>query len=284
MFTILNNLESIRSGSVQRRAVLLKLTRTDGEVFAFTDHSSVITYDGVDYEPVGSFATSAEERQTGLRERTLETAGVITSDKITETDLLAGLFEDAMIERRVVDWQYPWAGVFSYQKWWIDETSFTSERWNATLSGWIGRLSKSAGDTVQRVCPHRLGDAKCQATPFTRTGMQPSAVTAGDRTSFFDSTLNADAEHLYRFGKITFTSGDNNGISVEVKDNVLDGGNMRIDLQLELPFDPALTDTYTIVQGCDGLASTCKDTFSNLDNFGGYPFVPGNDKMINPTR
>lgn len=284
MLTILNNLDSVRDGRSQRRAVLLKITRTDGLTLLFTDHSSIITFDGEDYEPVGGFATSAEERQTGLRERSSDTAGVVTSDKITEADLLAGLYDDAMVEKRLIDWRYPWLGSFKHEKWWIDSLTFTAEQWRATMQSWLGRLRKSAGDTVQRVCPYSLGDASCGVSlgSFTRTGEVPSGVTIGNRTSFECSSLNAEDESAYRYGLITFTTGDNAGQTVEVKDNVLDGGNMRIDLQLALPFDIQLTDEFTIVQGCDKLFATCRDRYSNGEAFGGYPFVPGTNKMINP--
>ena len=41
-----------------------------------------------------------------------------------------------------------------------------------------------------------------------------------------------------------------------------------------------VADTFNIIAGCDKLAATCKTKFSNMVNFGGFPFIPGNDKMI----
>ena len=37
-----------------------------------------------------------------------------------------------------------------------------------------------------------------------------------------------------------------------------------------------LGDTFTIVAGCDGNATTCRNRFHNLVNFRGEPYIIGN--------
>jgi uncharacterized phage protein (TIGR02218 family) len=39
-------------------------------------------------------------------------------------------------------------------------------------------------------------------------------------------------------------------------------------------------DTYSITAGCDKQMGTCKTRFSNLVNFRGEPYVPGNDTIL----
>jgi uncharacterized phage protein (TIGR02218 family) len=36
-------------------------------------------------------------------------------------------------------------------------------------------------------------------------------------------------------------------------------------------------DTFSITAGCDKRFETCRDRFSNVVNFGGFPHMPGND-------
>ena len=35
-----------------------------------------------------------------------------------------------------------------------------------------------------------------------------------------------------------------------------------------------------MIAGCDKVAATCRVKFSNLLNFGGFPFVPGIDTLM----
>ena len=38
-----------------------------------------------------------------------------------------------------------------------------------------------------------------------------------------------------------------------------------------------LGDTFEVVVGCDRSFATCRDRFANVENFGGFPHMPGND-------
>jgi len=38
-------------------------------------------------------------------------------------------------------------------------------------------------------------------------------------------------------------------------------------------------DTYTAKPGCDKSAEICKTKFDNFINFGGFPDVPGQDRI-----
>jgi Phage conserved hypothetical protein BR0599 len=66
------------------------------------------------------------------------------------------------------------------------------------------------------------------------------------------------------------------GISMEVKSYVLG------QWVLALPFPVALApgDAYTMIAGCDKQFDTCRTRFNNVVNFGGYPYVPGIDQII----
>jgi uncharacterized phage protein (TIGR02218 family) len=39
-------------------------------------------------------------------------------------------------------------------------------------------------------------------------------------------------------------------------------------------------DTFDITAGCDKRLETCRDRFSNVVNFGGFPHMPGNDYAL----
>ncbi len=102
-------------------------------------------------------------------------------------------------------------------------------------------------------------DASQVYTAYTSGGMATPQGTA----SVFD------------YGKVTFTSGANIGLSMEVKTYVTG----TIVLQLPMPYPIEAGDTYSLVQGCDRSFATCRDRHNNVINFRGEPHLPGQDKL-----
>lgn len=90
----------------------------------------------------------------------------------------------------------------------------------------------------------------------------------GGTTGYFD------------YGLITFTSGLNTGLSMEVKSYVPG----QITLQLPFPYAVAVGDAYTMHAGCDKSLATCRDRFSNLVNMRAFPYLPGIDKLVQVGR
>lgn len=84
----------------------------------------------------------------------------------------------------------------------------------------------------------------------------------------------------FDYGLITFTSGLNIGLSMEVK-NYAPG---VIVLQLPMPYAVAPGDAYTMIAGCDRTLPTCRDRFANVVNFRGEPYLPGIDRVIQVGR
>lgn len=85
------------------------------------------------------------------------------------------------------------------------------------------------------------------------------------------------AEYGYfDFGLITFTSGLNSGLSMEIR-NYVPG---QWTLFLPMPYTVVIGDTYIMRPGCDKSFNTCKNRFNNVINFRGEPYLPGIDKII----
>jgi uncharacterized phage protein (TIGR02218 family) len=72
-------------------------------------------------------------------------------------------------------------------------------------------------------------------------------------------------------GTITFSSGVNAGISVNIKSAV---SGVNLSLSYPLYAAPSAGDTFTAYWGCDHTQTTCQSRFNNLTNFRGFPYVP----------
>jgi hypothetical protein len=45
-------------------------------------------------------------------------------------------------------------------------------------------------------------------------------------------------------------------------------------VELLYPVDIAVSTNVVLTVGCDHSTSTCASRFNNLDNYGGFPFIP----------
>lgn len=125
-------------------------------------------------------------------------------------------------------------------------------------------------------CLNDLGDENCgvNLAGFTDSG---SVTTVVSRSEFIDTSLS-QADNWYQYGKVTFTSGANNGLSREVFS--YDSSTDTVKLFIPFPYDMAVTDTYDIYRGCQKDQSDCTDVFSNWPNFRGYVFFNVTDEDL----
>jgi uncharacterized phage protein (TIGR02218 family) len=155
-----------------------------------------------------------------------------------------------------------------------DNSLNLTEGMTVVLSGIIGPVALD-GQTIVR-SPTSLGTAESfnlgvdtsnttDYPPYTGGGI---CTPLGGTSGYFD------------FGLVTWTSGNNNGLSMEVR-SYIPG---TFTLQLPMPSLIQVGDTYSAKAGCDKLFPTCRDRFNNAVNFRGDPYFPGNDKILQVGR
>lgn len=251
-----------------------KITLRNGTTYGFTNHDQDLTFDGVTYEAATGFIPTAVDTSSSLSVDNLDVDGMLTSDRITEDDITAGLYDFAAMTIYLVNWQNLNDPKLILRRGTIGQISHDKNAFTAEVRGLLESYQQKAGKVYQKVCRATLGDSKCKVnlTPYTATG----TITAVCDDMTFGTNLAAAAD-LYDYGVITFTSGKNNNAYIEVKTQAADG---TVELYLPPPWPPAVGDTFTIVAGCDGNFSTCQTKFNNRFNFRGEPYVPGTDYLV----
>lgn len=272
-------LNSLLTTDAKHLATLWKIERTDGVVMYFTDHNATIVFGGVNYSPASGFNASARQKTSGLNPQNFEMVGVLDSDAIKQEDLRAGRYREAKITEILVDWRYPFAGSIYSNVYWVTETTFTDGQWNAQMQGMTKWLQAPVGRTFNRNCDTTLGSTRCTINLATQSaGGTVSAVNSSQKRLQFTASPGWGAPaNWYNYGNLTWATGLNAGISMEVK--TFTGSNVWT-LVLPMPFDIQVGDTFLAISGCDKTHVTCKNKFSNLVNFQGFPFIPGSDKML----
>lgn len=84
------------------------------------------------------------------------------------------------------------------------------------------------------------------------------------------------ASEFFQGGVLTWLTGANAGISIEVKNYF--PNYLYLAQAMTRPI--AASDTYRLTAGCDKTFLTCKTRFGNVVNFQGFPHIPGMDRMV----
>lgn len=257
-----------------------RITRADGAQLGFTDHDRMLTFDGTEFEPESGFAAS-EIRSTGdLAVDAQDAEGVLSSDRITETDIRDGLWDNATVELWRVNWAAPNQRVMM-RRGAIGQIRRGRLAFVTEMRSLSHLLGQSVGRTFQATCDAALGDARCgvdladpahHGTGVVATILRDRAFTASDLGSF-DSGW-------FGFGTLEWSSGANAERRAEVTGHGKSGDAVSISL-LEAPVRPiAEGDAFIIRAGCDKRLETCAAKFTNAASFRGFPHIPGQDTIL----
>lgn len=254
-----------------------RLARRDGVVLGFTDHDRDVTFGGTVYEAAAGMTASEIRDAVGLSVDNLEVTSAMTSERLAEGDLAAGLYDNAEVEIYRVNWTATDERVLM-RKGNLGEVKRSGIAFAAEVRGLAHHLQQTKGRLFQYACDADLGDGRCQVAlagaAFTGSG----ALESIDSPRRFTATgLGSYANGWFTHGLLTFTSGAADGQQVEVKSHTHVAGMVTIELwsQARLPLTPG--QTFTVSAGCDKRLTTCRTKFANAVNFRGFPHMPGND-------
>lgn len=256
-----------------------RVTRTDGLVQGFTEHDVDLVFDGTTFKAASGFTATKINSELGLSVDNLNAEGALSSDTINEDDLASGRYDAALVELFWVNFE-DLAQRITLLKGSIGEVKRGETAFSAELRSLTHLLQQKTGRTYRRYCDADLGDARCKvnlnSASFSSSGTVSSS--SGNRLLTV-SGLSPNDDGFYALGKMTFTSGANNGLTIPVKLHSVSGGTTRVTLWEPAPFAIAGGTTFNIFAGCAKDSGTCGSKFSNIANFQGFPFIPGNDAL-----
>ncbi|WP_181708737.1 DUF2163 domain-containing protein [Chthonobacter rhizosphaerae] len=258
------------------------LRRTDGAVLGFTDHDRTLTVAGVPCEPAAGFDRSAATAHAGFAVGDEEVSGALTSDRITDRDLAAGLYDGARVEVHLLDWRNPATAVL-VRAGTIGDVVRADGAFRAEVRGPAHALEQPSGRLFGRTCDAELGDARCGVAlgPWRSAAVVAEADGPGRiRVS------GVDGLPAGRFGggSVRVTAGPLAGWRTTVAAHDAGDAGVWLALWPALPAVPAAGTALELTAGCDKHFSTCRDRFGNGANFRGFPHMPGNDFALGPAR
>jgi len=273
MKTIGASLATHLASEVTTVAILWKVTRADAIVKAFTNHHDDIVYSGVTYGSAQGFFPTAIDTQSGANVDNLDVRGYLDALGVTHDDILNGKYDGCAVEILLVNYADLSMGAVTLRKGTLGEARFGRQGFETEVRGLIYRLQRELCEVYTPGCRADLGDARCQVNLATYT-VTGSITTVVSSRVFHDST-RTEAVDYFNGGLLTWTSGSNTGLSMEVKRWTL----TTKEIQLVLPMSSAVQvgDAYSMYGGCDKTllgTNGCKVKFNNVVNFRGEPNVP----------
>lgn len=254
-----------------------KLVRQDGVAQGFTDHDRAVAFDGVTFEATSGFTASALQESVGLSVDNMDVQGAITSDHLSEADLHAGLYDDAKVEIYRVKWQDTTQRVLM-RSGSLGEVTRSDQSFVAEVRGLSHYLQQPQGRLYQYACDADLGDPKCGVDLSDSSFRGSGRVIAVINPRRFNvEGFGLFEGQWFQRGELTFDSGLNIGSRFEIRqhDTIVD--TTFVELWREPARSVAVGDLITMTAGCDKVLATCRDKFSNVANYRGFPHLPGND-------
>jgi uncharacterized phage protein (TIGR02218 family) len=282
MKTLAPGLQAHLDGGATTLAWCWRLTRRDGERLGFTDHDRDLTFDGTTFEAAAGFTASEIKEAVGLGVDNLEVESALSSGRLSEDDLVAGLYDDARVEIFRVNWQAPAQRVLM-RAGSLGEVSRAGASFKAEVRGLAHYLQQPTGRLFQYACDADLGDARCGVDRDVHRQTSTVGVAHSAR-QFTGVGLDGHADGWFTRGLLTFTSGPNAGHAFEVKRHWRPDGTATLELWRDPAFAVAAGDAFTVTPGCDKQFGTCGAKFANTTNFRGFPHMPGNDFVTSYVR
>ena len=277
MRTLPAGLKQHLSGGATTMCWCWKLTTMDGAVSGFSDHDEDVEFDGVTFEAASGFTGTQIETALGLAVGNLEAEGALSSARLNDKDLLAGRFDNAMVEIWMVNWADPGQRVL-LRKGNLGEVTRGQTGFRAEIRGLAHQLNQPQGRLYQKLCDTDLGSARCGVDINDPALRQDGTVSAAETAQRLAVTgLDGFAAGWFSHGRLKWTAGANQGRVSEVRSHVVQAGSVFLNLWQEMPDAVLPGDEFTVTAGCDKRFETCKDRFSNAVNFQGFPHMPGND-------
>ena len=258
-----------------------RIERSDGAVFGFTDHDRPLGFDGTSYEPESGLIASEVRTGSDLSVDAQDAEGVLSSDRITETDILDGRWDNAEVLVWRVNWEDPAQRVM-IRRGAVGQIRRGRLAFVAEMRSLAHVLGQTVGRSFQATCDAELGDARCGVEP--RGGLLPRHRRRGrpparprlhrlgprllrprlvrprhrrvdQRRQCRPPGRDHAARERRRRGRLHAARGA----------GARDRGGRRLRRPGRLS---------------ERRSETCRDKFGNVANFRGFPHIPGNDAVV----
>lgn len=269
-----------------------KVTSADGtRVLGFTsldqDLAGLTGHSGVTFKHATGLSPSAIESASGLAVPNQEVDAILSSNAITEADILRGFWDYAAFEVFVVNWRDLSMGDLLMHAGTFGEISLLGDQFRAEGLGLNRAAQMNIGATYMPDCDvDDFGDTRCGLTLVANTHyFDVTTATDPGGTSnirFYCATVPGGG-FTFTNGKVKFNGGGValSGATIEIKS--WDAATGRFDLKFPAQGSIPAGTSIRLTVGCDRSRDACA-LFANILNHRGFPDVPGLEHVYHINR
>lgn len=255
-----------------------RIVRQDGREFFFTDHDRDIVFETNTYEAESSYDRSAVKSGSDFSVDNLDVAGVLDSEKITDQELRAGLFNRANVYIFVVNWADPTMGALKVRRGWFGEVNLLGNgQFQTEIRGLAQALSHNFIEVYTAECRADFCDARCK---LNIADYEIDAIVEADATvrdKFIVTSAFVPPSQGLDYGTVRFLDGENEGRTIEIIG--YNAGTRTITLFEGTSYPITAATPLKISPGCDRSLARCK-FYNNVVNRRAEDYVPGNDELM----
>lgn len=277
MKSISAGLSAHLDGEVTTLASCWKIVRRDGQQFFFTDHDTDIIFEGDTYEAESSYDRTAIQSNGDFAVDNLDVAGILDSEKISETELRAGLFNRADVYIFIVNWKDPSQGALKVRRGWFGEVSLLGNgTFTTEIRGLAQALSHNFIEVYASECRADFCDTRCGLNIATFEIASTVDVVLSRSSFKLPAGFVVPSQGL-DYGTVQFVDGENAGRVVEIIG--YNTTTRQVDLFEGVSYDITVGTAIKVAPGCDGSLERCK-FYNNVINRRAEDYVPGNDELM----
>ena len=268
--------EKLKSGATTLCRCWL-VERRDGQAIGFTDHDQDIAFDGIQFAAGTGLDAAAIESSTGLSVDNTQAVGALRGGGLTEEDIRAGLYDSAAVRLWLVDWSQPELRVLLFRGF-LGEIEHGASLFEVELRGLSEVFNKTVGRSYIPACDRLLGDSKCGVDLSKPGFVVVSQVTnVRDNRAVWANGISSLEAGWFEFGTLEWMTGANKGAVAKVKFDNVNAPRRIIEIWEEAALPIEVGDQFRLTVGCNKTRESCRVKFNNINNFRGFPDIPGDD-------
>ena len=261
---------SIADGQPTSLAFCWQLERRDGAGIGLTSHDRRLMVEGIRFEAEPGITPAAVRLGTGLSASSSDIVGSLSSEAISEADIVAGRWDGAALRLLAVDWENPESGSRTLVEGELGQVASGDGRFEAELPGVAKKLERPVCPLTSPECRAELGDPRCRVDMAGRRLRAEVVGTVGNVV-----TIDRPVDDRFRFGEIRFLGGVANG----ERRRILSVAGPELTLRSAPTNEVPAGTAVELSEGCDKRLESCVTRFANAANFRGEPHLPGNDLL-----
>lgn len=257
----------------ETRAICIRIVCRNGTTIRLTRYPfDLVMSNATVYATESGHDFSSVISETSFAAASVDLEGFVGVANLTRDQISSGVFDSAECYLFSCNFLSPVEDYEPIAKTILGKTTLEDDRYKIEEMGIVDLLGQTVGETYTPSCRKEFGGmghggCKVDLTTLDVTG----SITSITSDRVFTDSSRSEAADYFGWGTVQFTSGANVGLRpIKVRD--FSAGQFTLVEPAYYPLANGVT--YIAIPGCRKRLEDCRDKFSNVIRFGGFPWVP----------